>query len=68
MVVLGLWRETKGRSMAEELDRKETVGFEELLMSNVIEQEALINLLEKKGIIRKGEVLEENKNLRDKKK
>ena len=29
--------------MAEKLSRKETVTFEELLTSNVIEQEALIN-------------------------
>lgn len=43
--------------MAEKLDRKkELVSFEELLMSNVIEQEALINLLEKKGIIHKAEL------------
>jgi hypothetical protein len=32
--------------MAERLDPKETVSFEELLMSNVYTQEALINLLE----------------------
>jgi hypothetical protein len=44
--------------MAEKLEGKEMVTFEELLMSNVIEQEALINLLERKGIITKAEVLE----------
>ena len=33
--------------MAKKLDPKEIVSFEELLMSNVMEQEALINLLEK---------------------
>ena len=54
--------------MAEKPDRKETVSFEELLMSNVIEQEALVNLLEKKGVITKGELLEEIKRLKDKKK
>lgn len=41
--------------MAEKLDPKEIVSFEEPLMSNVIEQEALINLLEKKGILSKTE-------------
>jgi hypothetical protein len=53
--------------MAEKLDPRETVSFEELLRSNVIEQEALVNVLEKKGIITKAEVLEEIKRLRDKK-
>ena len=45
--------------MADKLDPKETVTFEELLMSNTIEQEALVNLLEKKGIISKAELLDE---------
>jgi hypothetical protein len=53
--------------MGEKLDQKKTVSFEEVLMSNVIEQEALINLLEKKGIISKAELLKEIKNLRDRK-
>lgn len=50
--------------MAEKLDPKETVTFEELLISNIYTQEALINLLEKKGIIDKNELLEEIKRLR----
>ncbi len=54
--------------MAERLDPKETVSFEELLMSNVYTQEALINLLEAKGFIKKAELLEEIKKLRDKEK
>jgi hypothetical protein len=53
--------------MAEKLSRKETVTCEELLTSNVIEQEALVNLLEKKGIITKAELLEEIKRLRERK-
>ena len=52
--------------MAEKLDPKEIVTFEELLMSNMYEQEALINILVKKGIITKEEVLEEIKRLRHK--
>ncbi len=52
--------------MAEKLDRKEIVSFEELLLSNVIEQEALVNLLEAKGVITKAGLLEEIKNLRNK--
>lgn len=52
--------------MAKKLDPKEVVDFKELLMSNVYEQEALINLLEKKGIITKSEILEEIKRLKGK--
>ncbi len=52
--------------MAEKLDPKQAVSFEELLFSNVMEQEALINLLERKGIITKSELLEEIKALRKK--
>lgn len=51
--------------MAEKLDQKETVTFEELLMSNVYTQEALINLLAKKGVITKQELIEEIKRLRE---
>ena len=50
--------------MAEKLDPKEVVTFEELLLSNMHEQEALINLLERKGLINKAELLEEIKRLR----
>jgi hypothetical protein len=45
--------------MAQELDHRETVTFKELLMSEVIQAEALINLLDRKGIIAKQELLEE---------
>jgi len=51
--------------MAGKLDPKELVSFRELLMSNTVEQEALVNLLERKGIITKAELLEEIKRLRD---
>jgi predicted transcriptional regulator len=50
--------------MAERLDPKEVVTFRELLMSITIEQEALVNLLEKKGILTKDELLEEIKRLK----
>ncbi len=53
--------------MAEKLDQKEIVSFEEVLTSNVYTQEALVNLLEKKGVISKAELLEEIKKLRDNK-
>ena len=45
--------------MAEKLGTKEIVTAEELLMSEVIQSEALINLLDRKGIISKQELLEE---------
>ena len=49
--------------MANELDSKELVNFKELLMSEVIQSEALINLLDSKGIISKQELLEEMKRV-----
>ena len=52
--------------MAEKVDPRETVGLEELLISNVIEQEALVNLLVAKGIIKKSELLDEIKKLKPK--
>jgi hypothetical protein len=53
--------------MAEKLDPKEIVSFEEILMSNVYTQEALINLLEAKGIIKKAELLQEIRRIRNQK-
>ena len=49
--------------MAELLDPKELVAFKELLMSEVIQSDALINLLDRKGIISKRELLEEMRRL-----
>lgn len=46
--------------MAQALDTRETVTFKEL-MSEVIHAKALINLLDRKGIISKQELLEEMK-------
>jgi hypothetical protein len=50
--------------MSDKPDPKKTVSFEELLMSNVYTQAALVNLLEKKGILTKKEILEEIKRLK----
>ena len=44
--------------MAISLDSKQIVSFEELLMSQVVQQEALTRLLVEKGIITKEELLE----------
>ena len=49
--------------MAKKLDPKETVDFKDLLVSEIIQHEALINLLDKKGIISKKELLEEVKKI-----
>jgi len=49
--------------MAEKLDPKQTVDFKELLISEVIQTEALTNLLDRKGIISKEELLEEIKSV-----
>ena len=51
--------------MAKKLDPKEIVSLEEILMSNMYTQEALINLLEKTGLINKQELIQEIKRLRD---
>jgi hypothetical protein len=50
--------------MADKLDPKELVSFKELLMSETITSEALINLLERRGIITKEELLEEMKRVK----
>jgi hypothetical protein len=53
--------------MAGKLDaKKQLVSSEELLMSEVIQSEAIINLLDKKGIISKQELLEEMRRVKTK--
>ena len=49
--------------MAKKLDPKETDSLEEAFMSEIIQSEALVNLLEKKGIITREELLEETKKI-----
>ena len=45
--------------MAEKLDQRQTVDFKELLVSEMVQSEALVNILERKGILTKRELLEE---------
>jgi len=52
--------------MAKKLDSKEMVSFKEALISEVIQSEALVNLLEKNGIITKKGLLEEIKAVQSK--
>ena len=49
--------------MAKKLDQKQIVDFKEFLMSEVIQSEALINLLDKKGLVSKQELLKEMKRV-----
>jgi hypothetical protein len=49
--------------MAEQLDPKELVSFKEMLLNEVITSEAIINLLDRKGIISKQEFMEEMKRV-----
>jgi hypothetical protein len=49
--------------MADKLDPKELVSFKEMLLSEVITSEAIINLLDKKGIISKQELMKEMKRV-----
>ena len=49
--------------MATKLDPKEMVTLRNALLSEVIQFEALVNLLDRKGIIDKEELLEEIKRV-----
>ncbi len=50
--------------MAEKLDPKEAVTLEELAISNMWETSALVELLERKGILTKQDVLDMIQELR----
>lgn len=45
--------------MKKKLDPQELADFKQVLLSEVIQREALINLLERKGILNRRELLEE---------
>jgi len=45
--------------MAEKLDDKEIVSFKEVIISEAVQSEALVNLLVKKGILTQEELIEE---------
>jgi hypothetical protein len=52
--------------MSEKLDKEETLSVEELAISNMYVQEALVNLLTKKGILTKEEILDEIRLIKEK--
>lgn len=49
--------------MAKQLDPKELVSFKEMLLTEVVTSEAIINLLDRKGIISKRELMQEMKRV-----
>lgn len=51
-------------TMAERTDRQDMTTVEEVLLGQALELEALMNVLERKGVLSKAEILEEMKRLR----
>lgn len=49
--------------MATDLQKEQTVSVHELLLSQAYEINALVNVLEKKGILTKKEILDEIRRL-----
>jgi hypothetical protein len=68
-VVLGLVQQIiismREVTMSEDTHFRETVSIKELLVSNTYTQEAIINLLDKRGIINKEDIFDEIIRLRD---
>ncbi len=52
--------------MAKAMSGKQSVPLEEVVLAQAFELEALMNVLERKGIVAKAAVLEEIKRLREK--
>ncbi len=52
--------------MAKPMSGKQTVSLEEVVVAQAFEFEALLNVLERRGLVPRPEVLEEIKRLREK--
>ncbi len=52
--------------MAKPMSSKEAVPLEEVVLAQAFELEALMNVLERRGLITKSAVLEEIKRIREK--
>jgi len=52
------------KRMARGTGRQDMTTLEEVVLGQTLELEALMNVLEKKGVLSKGEILEEMKRLR----
>ncbi len=50
--------------MAKPMSGKQTVSLEEVVVAQAFEFEALLNVLERRSVITRGEVLEEIKRLK----
>ena len=50
--------------MADASDDKEVVGYKDVILSEVIQSEALVNILVRKGILTQDELLEEIINVK----
>ncbi|MBI4633616.1 MAG: hypothetical protein HY742_06980 [Deltaproteobacteria bacterium] len=69
LIITRLWeklnnQDNLGFAGDETFDEKEPVSVDEMLMSEVIQSEALANLLDRKGIISKKELREEMKRIK----
>ncbi len=52
--------------MAKEMDPEQFEDIKEMMVYEVVLSEALVNLLDKKGLIKKAELLEEIKKIKSK--
>ncbi len=52
--------------MAKAMSGKQSVPLEEVVLAQAFEFEALLNVLERRGLVPRAEVLEEIKRLQDK--
>jgi hypothetical protein len=57
--VIELWEDKESQTMPDQPEKRETVSVEELALSNAYQLEAMINVLEQKGLLTRAEVLEE---------
>jgi len=60
------WIELPCNESSNALSGKQAVPLEEVVLAQAFELEALLNVLERKGIVANAEVLEEIKRLREK--
>ncbi len=51
--------------MAKPMSGKQTVSLEEVVVAQAFEFEALLNVLERRSVLTRGEVLEEIKRLKE---
>jgi hypothetical protein len=52
--------------MSDKLDPRQTTSIEEVLVATVFQQEAMMNLLERKGLLTRAEVMSEILELKKK--